>query len=103
MDVTLIKTEIHIRKIQRHRRILYDIFFTPIKLLLQAENKYATSVQQNVTCSWKTVIDQAMQAQQMQSLTDQASKLANAPLLDPTKNPQALEAVEGAAQALQPQ
>jgi len=44
-----------------------------------------------------------MQAQQMQSLTDQASKLANAPLLDPTKNPQALEAVEGAAQALQPQ
>ena len=47
--------------------------------------------------------EQAMQAQQMQSLTDQASKLANAPLLDPTKNPQALEAVEGAAQALQPQ
>ena len=47
--------------------------------------------------------EQAMQAQQMQSLTDQASKLANAPLLDPSKNPQALEAVEGAAQALQPQ
>ena len=47
--------------------------------------------------------EQAMQAQQMQSLTDQASKLPNAPLLDPTKNPQALEAVEGAAQALQPQ
>ena len=46
---------------------------------------------------------QAMQAQQMQSLTDQASKFANAPLMDPQKNPQALEAVEGAAQALQPQ
>ena len=47
--------------------------------------------------------EQAMQAQQMQSLTDQASKLANAPLLDPSKNPQALEAVEGVSQALQPQ
>ncbi len=47
--------------------------------------------------------EQAMQAQQMQSLTDQAGKLANAPLMDPSKNPQALEAVGAAAQALQPQ
>ena len=42
---------------------------------------------------------QAMQAQQMQSLTDQAGKLAGAPLLDPSKNP---EALEGIATALQP-
>ena len=47
--------------------------------------------------------EQAMQAQQMQSLTDQASKLASAPMLDPSKNPQALEAVNSIAPALQPQ
>ena len=41
--------------------------------------------------------EQAMQAQQMQSLTDQAGKLANAPMLDPSKNPQALEAVNAIA------
>ncbi len=44
--------------------------------------------------------EQAMQAQQMQSLTDQAGQLANAPMLDPSKNP---EALEGMKQALQPQ
>jgi len=44
--------------------------------------------------------EQAMQAQQMQSLTDQAGQLANAPMLDPAKNP---EALEGMKQALQPQ
>ena len=43
---------------------------------------------------------EAMQAQQMQSLTDQAGQLANAPMLDPAKNP---EALEGMKQALQPQ
>ena len=37
--------------------------------------------------------EQAMQAQQMQSLTDQAGQLANAPMMDPSKNPEALEAV----------
>ena len=41
--------------------------------------------------------EQAMQAQQMQSLTDQAGKLANAPMLDPSKNPEALEAVNAIA------
>ena len=44
--------------------------------------------------------EQAMQAQQMQSLTEQAGQLANAPMLDPSKNP---EALEGMKQALQPQ
>ena len=43
---------------------------------------------------------QAMQAQQMQSLTDQAGQLAGTPLLDPSKNP---EALDGIAAALQPQ
>ena len=43
---------------------------------------------------------EAMQAQQMQSLTEQAGQLANAPMLDPSKNP---EALEGMKQALQPQ
>jgi hypothetical protein len=47
--------------------------------------------------------EKAMQAQQMQSLTDQAGKLANAPMLDPSKNPEALEAISAAAPALQPQ
>ena len=45
--------------------------------------------------------EKAMQAQQMQSLTDQAGKLANAPMLDPSKNPEALEAVSAAVPALQ--
>ena len=43
---------------------------------------------------------QAMQAQQMQSLTDQAGQLAGTPIMDPSKNP---EALEGIAAALQPQ
>ena len=34
---------------------------------------------------------QAMRAQQMQSLTDQAGQLAGTPMLDPSKNPEALE------------
>ena len=36
---------------------------------------------------------QAMQAQQMQSLTDQAGQLAGTPLMDPSKNPEALEGI----------
>ena len=47
--------------------------------------------------------EQAMQAQQMQSLTDQAGKLANAPMLDPSKNPEALEAVNAIASQQPPQ
>ena len=44
---------------------------------------------------------QAMQAQQMQSLTDQAGQLASTPLMDPQKNPEALDAITQAAGALQ--
>ena len=44
---------------------------------------------------------QAMQAQQMQSLTDQAGQLASTPLLDPQKNPEALDAITQATGALQ--
>ena len=47
--------------------------------------------------------EQAMQAQQMQSLTDQAGKLAGTPLMDPSKNPEILDAMNQAAPALQPQ
>ena len=39
---------------------------------------------------------QAMQAQQMQSLTDQAGQLAGTPLMDPSKNPDVLPAIEAA-------
>ena len=46
--------------------------------------------------------EQAMQAQQMQSLTDQAGKLAGTPLLDPSKNPEIIDALNGAATAQQP-
>ena len=46
---------------------------------------------------------QAMQAQQMQSLTDQAGKLAGTPLLDPSKNPELNETIAQAATAQQPQ
>ena len=46
---------------------------------------------------------QAMQAQQAMSLTDQASKLAGAPLMDPSKNPDLSESLQQAATALQPQ
>ena len=47
--------------------------------------------------------EQAMQAQQMQSLTDQAGQLASAPMLDPAKNPQAAENIGEAAAQLQSQ
>ena len=40
---------------------------------------------------------QAMQAQQMQSLTDQAGQLAGTPLMDPQKNPEVVEAINGMA------
>ena len=47
--------------------------------------------------------EQQLQQQQQQSLTDQAGQLANAPLMDPTKNPEALPALnEAAAQVQQP-
>ena len=39
---------------------------------------------------------QAMQAQQMQSLTDQAGQLARAPVMDPSKNPDATDAMAAA-------
>ena len=42
--------------------------------------------------------EQAMQAQQMQSLTDQAGQLAGTPLMDPSKNPDALEGIATALQ-----
>ena len=45
-------------------------------------------------------MEQAQQAQQMQSLTDQAGQLAGAPMMDPTKNPQALEAMDQMAPAM---
>ena len=47
--------------------------------------------------------EQAMQAQQMQSLTDQAGQLAGTPLMDPSKNPEVLPALNQVAPALQPQ
>ena len=47
--------------------------------------------------------EQAMQAQQMQSLTDQASKLASTPLMDPSKNPEVIPALNQLASTPQPQ
>ena len=47
--------------------------------------------------------EQAMQAQQAMSLTDQAGKLAGSPLLDPSKNPELNETIAQAATAQQPQ
>ena len=44
--------------------------------------------------------EQAMQAQQMQSLTDQAGQLAGTPLMDPSKNPELMDAVNQAAPVL---
>ena len=52
-----------------------------------------------------------MQAQQMQSLTDQAGQLAGTPLMDPSKNPELMNAMTeqvapaltGAAQPPPPQ
>ena len=46
---------------------------------------------------------QAMQAQQMQSLTDQAGQLSNAPLMDPSKNPDILPALQQAGNPQPPQ
>ena len=43
---------------------------------------------------------QAQQAQQMQSLTDQAGQLAGTPLMDPSKNPDIIPALQEAAPAL---
>jgi|TARA_E500000305_G_C4015173_1_gene235133 hypothetical protein len=45
--------------------------------------------------------EQQMQMAQMQSLTDQAGQLANAPMLDPSKNPEAIEAVNAVAPQMQ--
>ena len=45
--------------------------------------------------------EQAMQAQQAMSLTDQAGKIAGTPLMDPSKNPELLDAINQAAPALQ--
>tara|TARA_Y100000401_G_scaffold55468_1_gene43799 strand:- start:285 stop:695 length:411 start_codon:yes stop_codon:yes gene_type:complete len=47
--------------------------------------------------------EQAMQAQQAMSLTDQAGKLAGSPLMDPSKNPELNETIAQAATAQQPQ
>ena len=47
--------------------------------------------------------EQAMQAQQMQSLTDQASKIASTPLMDPSKNPELIPALNQVASTPQPQ
>ena len=46
---------------------------------------------------------QAMQAQQMQSLTDQAGQLAGTPLMDPSKNPELVEGLTAAATQQPPQ
>ena len=46
--------------------------------------------------------EQAMQAQQMQSLTDQAGQLASTPLLDPSKNPEAPNAIAAALSGTTP-
>ena len=46
---------------------------------------------------------QAMQAQQMQSLTDQAGQLAGTPLMDPQKNPEVVEAINGMTSGAVPQ
>ena len=46
---------------------------------------------------------QAMQAQQMQSLTDQAGQLAGTPLMDPSKNPEVLEALKATQAGANPQ
>ena len=45
---------------------------------------------------------QAMQAQQMQSLTDQAGQLARAPVMDPSKNPDATDAMAAAMSGATP-
>ena len=45
---------------------------------------------------------QAMQAQQMQSLTDQAGQLAGTPLMDPDKNPELVPSLNQAVANTQP-
>ena len=47
--------------------------------------------------------EQAQQAAQMQSLTDQAGQLAGTPMMDPSKNPQMAEAMTQMAEQPQPQ
>ena len=51
-------------------------------------------------------VAQDMQQQQalaqQQSLVDQAGQLAGAPMMDPTKNPEAVPSMEAAAEQLQP-
>ena len=42
------------------------------------------------------------QMQQMQSLTDQAGQLASSPIMDPSKNPEVIPAMEAAVGAAQP-
>tara|TARA_R100001015_G_C4443203_1_gene36047 strand:- start:48 stop:326 length:279 start_codon:yes stop_codon:yes gene_type:complete len=42
---------------------------------------------------------QAMQAQQMQSLTEQAGQLAGTPIMDPSKNPDLIQNLQQAAGA----
>ena len=46
---------------------------------------------------------QAMQAQQMQSITDQAGQLAGTPLMDPSKNPEIIDALKAGANPQPPQ
>ena len=46
---------------------------------------------------------QAMQAQQMQSLTDQAGQLAGTPLMDPDKNPELVESLSAIGTQQPPQ
>ena len=46
---------------------------------------------------------QAMQAQQMQSLTAQAGQLAGTPMMDPSKNPEVVDAVNAMVSGGTPQ
>ena len=46
---------------------------------------------------------QAQQTQMQQSLTDQAGQLASAPMMDPSKNPEALDAMKAMAPAMEQQ
>tara|TARA_R100000458_G_scaffold49878_1_gene49751 strand:- start:2 stop:442 length:441 start_codon:yes stop_codon:yes gene_type:complete len=45
---------------------------------------------------------QQMQGQQQMELTKQAGQFANSPLMDPSKNPEALESIQTAMQGMQP-
>ena len=46
---------------------------------------------------------QAMQAQQMKSMTDQVGQLASTPLMDPQKNPELIEAMNSMVTGSTPQ